>query len=149
MTNIQSPVARAADCFEEGFSCSQAVLCAYASQFGLDRELALRLSGAFGGGMARMGATCGAVTGAMMVIGLKYGKIKPGDDEAKENTYALVQEFVDRFRQRNGSILCRELLGYDISTPGGREQIEETGVSATRCPALVRDAAEIVEQILE
>jgi C_GCAxxG_C_C family probable redox protein len=149
ITNIQSPIERAADCFEEGFSCSQAVLCAYASRFGLDRELALRVSGAFGGGMARMGTTCGAVTGALMVIGLKYGKIEPEDDEAKEHTYALVQEFVARFRQRNGSILCKELLGYDISTPEGREQIEETGVSATRCPMLVRDAAEIIEQILE
>jgi C_GCAxxG_C_C family probable redox protein len=147
--NSQYAAARAVACFQEGFSCSQAVLCAYAPRFGLDRELALRVSGAFGSGMGRTGATCGAVTGALMVIGLKYGKINPEDDEAKEKTYALVQEFVDRFRQRNRSTLCKELLGYDLSTPAGREQARETGISAALCPGFVRDAAEIIEQILE
>jgi len=149
ISNIQSPIERATSCFEQGFSCSQAILCAYAPQFGLDRELALRVSGAFGGGMARMGATCGAVTGAFMVIGLRHGKIRAEDEEAKEKTYSLVAQFVDLFRQRNGSILCRELLGCDISTPEGRMVAQETGVSAARCPKFVRDAAEILEQILE
>jgi C_GCAxxG_C_C family probable redox protein len=144
----QSSIERAAACFEEGFSCSQAVLCAYAPQFGLDPELALRVSGAFGGGMSRMGATCGAVTGAFMVIGLKHGKTRAEDDEAKEKTYCLAAQFVDLFKQRHGSILCRELLGCDLSTPEGRTYNQEMGISAARCPKFVQDAAEILEQML-
>lgn len=141
-------IERAASLFEQGFSCSQAVFSAYADQFGLDAEIALRVSGAFGGGMGRMGATCGAVTGALMVIGLKYAKTKPEDDDSKERTYALVQQFADLFQQRNGSTLCKELLGYDLSTPEGRQQVEEKGISKTLCPHLVRSAVEILELIL-
>lgn len=141
-------IERAASLFEQGFSCSQSVFSAYAERFGLDGELALRVSGAFGGGMGRLGATCGAVTGALMVIGLKYAKIKPEDDESKERTYALVQQFAERFRQRNGSTVCRELLGYDLSTPEGRQQVEEQGISQTLCPGLVRSAVEILHDIL-
>ncbi len=141
-------IERAASLFEQGFSCSQSVFSAYADRFGLDAEMALRVSGAFGGGMGRMGATCGAVTGALMVIGLKYAKTRPEDDESKERTYALVQQFAERFRQRNGSTVCRDLLGYDLSTPEGRQQVEELGISQTLCPRLVRSAVEILEEIL-
>jgi len=138
----------AVSCFKEGFSCSQALLSTYASQLGLDREKALRLATAFGGGMARMGETCGAVTGALMLIGLKYGRVRADDQEAKERTYGLVTEFVKRFKARNGSIVCKELLGYDLSTPEGRRLIEEKGLIPTLCPKFVKDAAEIIEEIL-
>jgi len=142
-------VERAVSCFKEGFSCSQAMLSTYGPQLGLNHELALKVSGAFGGGMARMGETCGAVTGAFMVIGLKYGKTKVEDEQTKEKTYSLVREFVDRFKFRNGSIVCRELLGCDISTPEGRDLAKEKNLFTTLCPKFVQDAAEIIEQILE
>jgi len=142
-------VERAVSCFKEGFTCSQALLSTYGPQLGLNHELALKVSVAFGGGMARMGETCGAVTGAFMVIGLKYGKTKFEDEQAKEKTYSLVKEFVDRFKSRNGSIVCRELLGYDISTPEGMKLIKEKKLTTTLCPKFVQDAAEIIEQILE
>ena len=142
-------VERAVSCFKEGFSCSQAMLSTYGPQLGLNHELALKVSGAFGGGMARMGETCGAVTGAFMVIGLKYGKTKVEDEQAKERAYSLVREFVDRFKSRNGSIVCRELLGCDISTPEGSDLAKEKNLFATLCPKFVQDAAEIIEQILE
>jgi len=142
-------VERAVSCFKEGFSCSQAILSTYGEQFGLNREMALKVSGAFGGGMGRMGETCGAVTGAFMVIGLKYGKTKVEDEQTKERAYNLVKEFVDKFRSRNGSIVCRELLGCDISTPDGMKIIGEKKLIATLCPKFVHDAAEIIEQILE
>lgn len=142
-------VERAVSCFKEGFSCSQAMLSTYGPQLGLNHELALKVSGAFGGGMARMGETCGAVTGAFMVIGLKHGKTKFEDKQAKEKTYSLVREFVDRFKSRNGSIVCRELLGCDISTPEGRDLAKEKNLFTTLCPKFVQDAAEIIEQILE
>jgi C_GCAxxG_C_C family probable redox protein len=116
---------------------------------GLDRESALRIAGGFGGGMGRLGEVCGAVSGAFMVIGLKYGKSHPDNDESetKEKAYALVYEFADRFRAHHGSILCRELLGCDISTPEGQAQAREKGMFSNLCPKLVQNAVEILEQM--
>jgi len=141
-------VEQAVSCFKEGFSCTQAMLSTYGLDFGLDLETALKVAGAFGGGMGRMGEICGAVTGAFMVIGLKYGNIRAEDSQAKEKTYSLVKKFVERFKSRNGSIVCRELLGCDISTPEGMELAKEKNIFTTLCPKLVSDAAEIIEQIL-
>ncbi len=99
--------------------------------------------------MGRMGETCGAVTGAFMVIGLRYGNVRAEDSQIKEKAYSLVREFVDQFQSRNETIGCRELLGCELSTPEGRELAREKNLFATICPKLVQDAAEIVEQILE
>ena len=142
-------VERAVSCFKEGFSCSQALLSTYGAQFGLNREMSLKVSGAFGGGMGRMAETCGAVIGAFMVIGLKYGKTRVEDEQTEEKAYSFVKEFVDKFKSRNGSIICRELLGCDISTPKGMALAKEKKLIATLCPKFVQDAAEIIEQILE
>ncbi len=139
---------KAAACFEEGFSCSQAVLATYSEMFGLNRERALKLSQAFGGGMARMGETCGALTGAFMVIGLKYGRIRAEDEAARDKTYGLVLEFVRRFKARNGSIVCKELIGQDMSTPEGLKMAHDSQVIQTRCPGFIRAAAEILDEIL-
>jgi C_GCAxxG_C_C family probable redox protein len=115
---------------------------------GLERELALRVAGAFGGGMARMGETCGAVTGALMAIGLKYGMTQAKDEKARDKTYKLAQEFATRFKERHGSIVCRDLLGYDLGKPEGRKGALEKGLFTTLCPQFVQDAVEIVEQLL-
>jgi C_GCAxxG_C_C family probable redox protein len=132
----------------EGFNCSQAVLSAFAPDLGLDRETALRVSGAFGAGMGRTGQTCGVVSGALMAIGLKYGSINPEDKTTKEQVYALVREFVEQFKARNGTTLCPELLGYDIGTPEGLQAVREKGLVATVCTPAVQDAAEILERLL-
>jgi C_GCAxxG_C_C family probable redox protein len=124
------------------------VLSSFGEALGLDRELALRVAGAFGGGMARMGETCGAVTGALMVIGLKYGMTQAKDEAAREQTYKLAQELAARFKERHRSIICRELLGYDLSSPEGRKAAYDKGLFSTLCPELVRDAVEILEQML-
>jgi C_GCAxxG_C_C family probable redox protein len=143
-----SEVEKAASCFSEGFMCSQAVLTAYAGQFDMDRETALKVSAAFGGGMGRMGEICGAVTGAFMVIGLKYGRTMVQDAKSHEKTNRLVREFVDRFKSRNGSIVCRELLGCDLSTQAGQKVFVDKKLRDTLCTKFVRDAAEIVQQLL-
>ena len=143
-----SRVEQAVACFQEGYSCSQAVLATFAPQLGLDRDLALKVSGPFGAGMGRMGGTCGAVTGAFMVIGLLHGRTKAEDQETKEKAYALVAELAAQFRQRNGSLTCRDLLGCDLGTPEGQQVAHDRGLSATRCVKFVRDAAEIVERML-
>jgi C_GCAxxG_C_C family probable redox protein len=115
---------------------------------GVERDVALKTAQSFGGGMAQMGETCGAVTGAFMAIGLKYGRTRPDDDEAKRRTYALVREFVEKFRARNGSIICRELLGCDIGTPEGNRIAKNKELFSTVCPGFVRDAVNILEEIL-
>lgn len=143
-----SRVEKAVACFKEGFHCSQAVFSTYSAQFGLDRETALKVSEAFGGGMARMGETCGAVTGAFMVIGLKHSSAKAGDKEAVQKVNDLVREFVDEFKSRNGTIICKKLLECDISTPEGMKTFQEKKLRSTLCPKFIQDAAEILEQIL-
>lgn len=145
MSNIDLAVA----CFKEDFNCSQAVFSTYAPMLGLDRETALRVAASFGGGMGRTGETCGAATGALMVIGLRYGRPNAGDKEAKEKTYNLAGEFLNRFAARNnGCVKCRELLGCDVGNPEERQAAREQGLFETLCPKFVRDAAELVEQLL-
>src|SRR5512136_1617968 len=140
---------KAIACFDEGFSCSQAVFSVFAPQWNLDRITALKVSSPFGGGMGRLGETCGAVTGALMAIGLKYGQTTGEDKAAKEKSYELARQFAERFKARNrGCLTCRELLGADISTPEGMQKLREKQAFTTMCPKFVRDAAEIVEELL-
>lgn len=145
-----SDASGAVQCFKDGYSCSQAVLGTYGPRFDLDPELAFRVSAGFGGGM-RMGETCGAVTGAFMVIGLKYGNADGKGNQAKRakvKTYELVKEMTKRFKARNGSVVCKELLGWDISTPQGATTAAEKGLFVSVCPKMVQDAGEILDQIL-
>ncbi|MFA5054868.1 MAG: C-GCAxxG-C-C family protein [Dehalococcoidia bacterium] len=141
-------IEQAVSLFNEGFNCSQAVFTTFAAEMGVERDVALKMAQGFGGGMGLMGETCGAVTGAFMVIGLKYGRTSVNDDEAKRKTNALVKEFVEKFKAKNGTIECRELLGCDIGTPEGNRIAKERQLFSTVCPGFVRDAAEILEMIL-
>ena len=102
--------------FLKGHACSQAVLGAYAKELGLDEQTALKMSLPFGGGIGRLRETCGAVSGMLMALGLKYGQADAAP-EHKAQMYARVQELVRRFKEENGSIICRELLG--LSKPEG------------------------------
>lgn len=135
--------------FEEGYSCSQAILAAFAPRYGLDRMAALKLAGPFGGGMGRQGLNCGAISGALMVIGLHGGRVDPEDDETRDRNDALVVEFMDRYRARNGAIMCNDLTGVDISDPVAREAGKEAGTFDRVCPNLVRHAATIVQEIID
>ena len=143
-TRIEQAVER----FRNGFNCSQAVVGSYCEQFGLDCEQAFKVATGFGGGM-RMGETCGAVTGAFMVLGLKYGNTTAEDKGLKAKTYERIVEYANRFKARNGSVVCKELLGCDISRPGGMKKAQEDGLFDSVCPKMVHDAAEILEEMLE
>lgn len=136
---------QARECFNSGFYCSQALLSTYCEDLGLDKEIALKLSCGLAAGMARLSSTCGAVSGAYLVIGLKHGNNLPNDAAAREKTFALVQEFDKRFSAKHGSTNCRELLGVDLRY-GERALIDER-VEAL-CANLVEDAAEILEAVL-
>ena len=134
--------------FRSGFSCSQAVFCAFAGEGGLDRETALRLAQPFGGGIAGGGDWCGALTGAFLAAGLKYGRVRPEDAAAKEKTYAVVRELTARFTARHGGFKCRDLLGCDIGTPEGRRKADELKLHQTKCEDLVAGAVALLEELL-
>jgi C_GCAxxG_C_C family probable redox protein len=102
----------------------------------------------FGGGMGRMGLTCGAVTGAFMVIGLKYAKLTPEDNVSRQQSVELARKFREKFEARHGSICCKNLLGVDLSTPNGYQEAADKRVFVSVCPKLVHDAVEIVEELL-
>ncbi|HHH72528.1 MAG TPA: C_GCAxxG_C_C family protein [Sulfuricurvum sp.] len=141
--------AKAVESFAQGHLCSQSILAAFCDELGLERETALKLSQGFGGGFARSGETCGAVTGALMVLGLKYGTAQKGETQEKAATYAKVNAFLEQFKARHGSITCRELLCCDISTQEGHDQAQNDGHFATVCPKLVTNAVEILESLIE
>jgi C_GCAxxG_C_C family probable redox protein len=138
-----APESLAAALFEQGFTCGQAVLAAHAARFGLERDAALRLACAFGGGVARTGGTCGAVNGALMVVGLADGRTRVEDEAARERTYEAARALLERFRAEHGSVTCRDLLGVDIGTADGHRAAAEAGLFRTRCPGFVRSAARI------
>ncbi len=142
------PAALAATLFEQGFTCSQAVLAAFAERHGLARDTALKVACAYGGGVARTGSTCGAVSGALMAIGLAHGRSRVEDEAARERTYDATRAFLERFRREHGSDLCRELLGVDIGTPEGREHAAKEGLFRSRCPLFVRSACRIVSSLV-
>jgi C_GCAxxG_C_C family probable redox protein len=125
-------------------NCSQGVLTAFCEELGLDRNLALKLAMGFGGGMGRGGLTCGAVTGAYMVIGLKQAQ---ATSETKEKVYRLVHDFSREFTRIHGSIECRKLLGYDLSQPEDYAQVQAKGLFTTVCPKMVAGSIEILEKM--
>lgn len=132
-----SKTEQALECFKEGFSCSQAVFATYAKELGMDYEMALKVSQAFGGGMGGMKGECGAVTGAYMVLGLIYGRTRAEDTVAKDKTFELVKAFSERFKRLHESTVCRELLeGYN-------------GNPHDLCGKYVRDACVILEDLIE
>lgn len=135
--------------FREGYNCSQAVLLAFADVTGLDNDTAAKLASGFGGGLGRMREVCGAVSGAAMVLGLVRGYSDSKDAEAKKQHYKLIQEFAARFKEKNGSIICRELLtGVKTVENGEPEPRTETYYKKRPCPLLVRDAAEILDDMI-
>jgi C_GCAxxG_C_C family probable redox protein len=134
--------------FNSGFNCSQSVAAAYAEDLGLTREDALRVSAGFGGGLARTGETCGAVTGGLMALGMKYGMTE-ADALAKERMYVIAQDFLNRVSARRGSLRCKDLLAADITTAEGRASMRERNTHATVCTPLIAEVTEILDEMLK
>ncbi|MGA2368464.1 MAG: C-GCAxxG-C-C family protein [Dehalococcoidia bacterium] len=135
--------------FKSRFNCSQAVLSSFCEELGFDMQTALKVAAGFGGGIGRSGQTCGAVTGAIMVIGLKKGMSLPDPLKANEITYGLSAEFLKRFRESHGSTLCHDLLGCDISNNEALMEAREKRLFQTVCPKLVQDAVRMVGDMLQ
>jgi C_GCAxxG_C_C family probable redox protein len=144
-SSVTNPPEIAVARFRQSFNCAQSVFAAFASQLDMNDSQALKLASPFGGGVARRGQICGAVTGALMALGLAQGADTPA---GKEDAYRLGQEFLKRFESRHASILCRELIDCDISTPEGHQLARDKGAFTTLCPLFVRDAAEIAQNML-
>ena len=132
--------------FRKGYNCSQALLATYSKDVGIDKETALKVASAFGGGMGCSGSVCGAATGALMVLGLRHGNASA--ERGQSRSYERAKEFLARFKERNGSTLCKELLGCDISTAEGMERATKESLFTAVCPKIVKDAAVIVEGML-
>jgi len=144
--------AKAADLAEvmmhEGFNCAQSVLVACGPAYGLDRDTCLRLAAPFGGGMARSGEACGALTGALMVVGMARA-VPSSAPEDKDRNYAEARVLVERFREELGSLSCRDLAGVDLATPEGLEAFRAQGLHDNLCPRFVRTACQLVDELLE
>jgi C_GCAxxG_C_C family probable redox protein len=134
--------------FSKGITCSSAVFSAFADEIGIDEKTARKIACGFGAGISRTGNICGAVSGALMVIGLRYGKAEIGDDAATERTRALTRRFLNEFTEKNGSVNCSELLGYNLSNQEEYDAAAKEKLFNTKCPEYVRDAADILEKIL-
>ena len=130
--------------FCKGYNCAQAVVAAFHEELGMTESEAARLSSSFGGGMGRMRETCGAVSGMLLVAGLLWGYGTPGDDEAKADHYRLVQEMAAKFRERTGSLICRELLGNPPSDPNPTPRTADF-YKTRPCAGFVALAAEILD----
>lgn len=132
--------------FSIGYNCSQAVSCVFAEDYGISSDEILKISCGFGGGM-RNCEVCGAVTGAIMVIGMKYGNGKDYSPENKSLCYQKTVEFTKKFTERNKSIICRELLGIDIFKDNGMEKAQERNLFNTTCVKMITDAVELFEAL--
>jgi C_GCAxxG_C_C family probable redox protein len=147
MATAVPEVVEALATFDQGFNCAQAVLSVFAGRHGLSRDHALKLACPFGSGMMRA-ETCGAVTGALLVIGLAHGRAKSSDLQARSRTYALAQAFQERFHELHGTCNCSELLGLDPTTPEGRQAALDRGLFESRCPLFVQSAVTLVQQLV-
>lgn len=137
--------------FVEGYNCAQAVAITFADELNMEKEDVAKLISSFGGGMGRLREVCGAVSGALLVLGWLKGYSDPNDDEAKKKHYALVQEFAKRFKAMHGSIVCREMLrGVPLkqeNSPVPEERTEEY-YKTRPCARFVEDAVMVLEDLL-
>lgn len=139
---------RIQELFMQGYDCSQVVLTYYAEQLGLSKDMANKVAACFGGGMMEA-KTCGAYTGALMAIGLKYGHFDAENLLAQKDVMmAKSAEFKQKFVEKYPTSGCKELLGYDVSTPEGFEQAISTGRMMSFCPELVKAVIEILDEVL-
>jgi C_GCAxxG_C_C family probable redox protein len=134
---------KAADRFRGGYNCAQSVLLTMFEHWNSRNELVPKIATGFGGGIGRCGSVCGALTGGVMAISVKYGTSEPSVNK-RLKAYETVQKFYERFEAQNGSVLCKELIGFDLSVPEQRDKAVETNVVEEKCTVFVKKAVEIL-----
>ena len=142
---MEDRVQLAVSLFKEGYNCSQAVVAAFADLYGIERDMALRISASFGGGIGRMRMTCGAACGLFQLIGLETGAVDGADREGKSANYEAVQQVARLFAQENGGLTCSELLGLakNTSISSQAEARTEAYYQKRPCAMMVESAARI------
>ncbi|MEI7833603.1 MAG: C-GCAxxG-C-C family protein [bacterium] len=145
---MTSHIEDAVDLFDERYACGEAILMAYGPDYGLDRDLAQRLALPLAGGMGHLAKTCGAVTGAMLVLGLNTRATTPDEMELRVQTLGAVQQLVAEFTKLHGTLDCSALLGVDISTSEGYAEFAGSDLINTHCASFVKEVTEIIERIM-
>ena len=145
-------IQRAVELFMQGYGCCQSVVCAFSDLYGLDEEMALRVSAGFGGGVGRMRMMCGTCSALVILAGLEKGQTRGEDREGKAACYQLVRELLETFRQRNGSIICAELLQMNgVKAETNTSQPDERNAEYYRvrpCARKVESAARVFAEYL-
>lgn len=139
---------KAADYMRNGYNCSQSIMKAYAADAGLPEGDMVKMASVLGGGIGRMGHVCGAVSAAAIILGMRFGSTDNTSLESKENAYSKGRDLIERFADENGSIMCRDILGYDISSQEELMRAREAQVFMEKCPKFVASAAKILEDLL-
>jgi len=147
MDRVEKAIAR----HNSGFGCAQTVASVFAEDFGIDEVTAQKLSLGLGGGIGRSGEVCGALSGAILVLGMKYG-VSSMDGEAnkaaKEKVYDLDQELIRQYKERAGAIRCNDILGFDMNDPEARTAAKDKGVFNVVCNGCIKNSVEILEKML-
>lgn len=150
IVDMKSYSEKAMENFKQGYNCSQSVFLAFQDQYSMDPETALRISSSFGGGMGRLREVCGAVSGMFMVAGMLYGYTDPKDHISKTKHYERIQDLAREFKDRNHSIICRELLGMGAGADSPIPEFRTKEYYKKRpCVELVGMAAEIMEEYIQ
>jgi C_GCAxxG_C_C family probable redox protein len=140
----------AIELFTGNYNCAQSVFASFAEELGIGTDECLKIATAFGGGIARNQLTCGAVTGALMVLGMKYGKGHDDPDEKKQDTYQKANDFLEAFKKLHGSVNCLDLLnGLHMNDPDEKAEIDRQNLFSVNCEAYVRSAVILTETILK
>jgi C_GCAxxG_C_C family probable redox protein len=138
----------ASEYMKKGYNCAQSIIKAYANEVGMNQEDAVKMASALGGGVGRNGHICGAVSGAALIIGMKLGTTDPANFQAKEKAYNKTNQLLEKFSAENKSVLCKELIPYDMKNPVELKKAREAGVFAKQCPLYVLSSAKILESII-
>lgn len=128
------------------YNCAQKVFGVFCEQYGIRKEQGLRMTSALGGGL-RAGESCGALVGALLVVGLKYGMVNPHDFEQRALCDEKARETSAKFKEMNGHIACRDLLGIDTSIGNNRLEAKQKGLFADICPGIIKNIVELLEEM--
>ncbi len=140
---------KAVQVHQSGLNCAQAVLTSYCEELNFDKNLALSISCGFGGGMGRLQETCGAVTGAFMVLGIHTCRKYTDNIDRKEKSYSMVQKFAEQFKSIHKSLDCKELLNCDLKTEEGQRYMKFHNLSVKVCNKCIADSVIIVENLIK
>lgn len=138
----------ARDYFTSGYNCAQSVFLTYAQKYGFDKETALKLSSSFGGGMGRMREVCGAISAMFMIAGLENGYTENNNDDIKAEHYTRIQNLANEFKKKNGTIICRELLGLDADDNPIPSKRTAQYYEERPCEELIADACKIIDKFI-